>query len=75
MLIQNVAHGPLTKQGNKWLRWAFIEAVTPAAKPNCPRMFSQPNGSTYDDEPTFSGTRRGQSRRAKSGFGTDFGRI
>lgn len=24
------AHGPLTKRGNKWLRWAFIEAVTPA---------------------------------------------
>lgn len=23
-------HGPLTRQGNKWLRWAFIEAVTPA---------------------------------------------
>lgn len=23
-------HGRLTKQGNKWLRWAFIEAVTPA---------------------------------------------
>ncbi len=27
-----LAHGPLTKQGNKWLRWAFIEAVTPAAR-------------------------------------------
>lgn len=25
-------HGPLTKQGNKWLRWAFIEAVTPAVR-------------------------------------------
>ena len=25
-----LVHGPLTKQGNKWLRWAFIEAVTPA---------------------------------------------
>ena len=23
-------HGRLTKQGNKWLRWAFVEAVTPA---------------------------------------------
>lgn len=23
-------HGRLTKQGNKWLRWALIEAVTPA---------------------------------------------
>lgn len=23
-------HGRLTKQGNKWLRWAFIEAVPPA---------------------------------------------
>jgi transposase len=22
-------HGRLTKQGNKWLRWAFVEAVTP----------------------------------------------
>jgi transposase len=28
-------HGPLTKQGNKWLRWAFIEAVTPAVT-RCP---------------------------------------
>jgi transposase len=27
-----LAHGPLTKQGNKWLRWAFIEAVTPAVR-------------------------------------------
>lgn len=25
-----MVHGRLTKQGNKWLRWAFIEAVTPA---------------------------------------------
>lgn len=25
-------HGRLTKQGNKWLRWAFIEAVTPAVR-------------------------------------------
>ncbi len=23
----HVSHGPLTKQGNKWLRWAFVEAV------------------------------------------------
>lgn len=23
-------HGRITKQGNKWLRWAFVEAVTPA---------------------------------------------
>lgn len=23
-------HGRIIKQGNKWLRWAFIEAVTPA---------------------------------------------
>jgi transposase len=23
-------HGPLTKQGNRWLRWAFIEAAGPA---------------------------------------------
>jgi transposase len=27
-----LAHGPLTKQGNKWLRWAFVEAVTPAVR-------------------------------------------
>jgi transposase len=27
-----VVHGRLTKQGNKWLRWAFIEAVTPAIR-------------------------------------------
>jgi len=25
-------HGHLTKQGNKWLRWAFIEAVSPAIR-------------------------------------------
>jgi len=25
-------HGRLTKQGNKWLRWAFIEAVSPAIR-------------------------------------------
>ncbi|PSS56815.1 IS110 family transposase, partial [Ensifer sp. NM-2] len=22
-------HGKIIKQGNKWLRWAFVEAVTP----------------------------------------------
>jgi transposase len=27
-----VYHGPLTKQGNKWLRWAFVEAVGPAIR-------------------------------------------
>lgn len=27
---QRQVHGRLTKQGNKYLRWAFIEAVTPA---------------------------------------------
>lgn len=27
-----VFHGSLTKQGNKWLRWALIEAVTPALR-------------------------------------------
>jgi len=27
-----VYHGRLTKQGNKWLRWAFIEAVAPALR-------------------------------------------
>ncbi len=27
-----VYHGALTKQGNKWLRWAFIEAVGPALR-------------------------------------------
>lgn len=25
-------HGHLTKQGNKWLRWAFVEAVSPAVR-------------------------------------------
>src|SRR6202049_1521219 len=25
-------HGRLTKRGNKWLRWAFIEAITPAVR-------------------------------------------
>jgi transposase len=27
-----VFHGRLTKQGNKWLRWAMVEAVRPAVK-------------------------------------------
>jgi transposase len=27
-----VFHGRLTKQGNKWLRWGFIEAVAPAIR-------------------------------------------
>jgi transposase len=27
---ERMVHGRLTKQGNKWLRWAFVEAVTPA---------------------------------------------
>jgi transposase len=25
-------HGPLTKQGNRWLRWAFIKGVSPALR-------------------------------------------
>ena len=28
----HVFHGGLTKQGNKWLRWGFIEAVAPAIR-------------------------------------------
>jgi transposase len=27
-----VFHGRITKTGNKWLRWAFIEAVSPAIR-------------------------------------------
>ncbi len=27
-----VMHGKLTKEGNRWLRWAFVEAVTPAVR-------------------------------------------
>ena len=27
-----ITHGRLTKEGNKWLRWAFIEAVSPAIR-------------------------------------------
>jgi transposase len=27
-----LAYGALTKQGNKWLRWAFVEAVSPAVR-------------------------------------------
>jgi transposase len=27
-----VVHGRLTKRGNKWLRWAFSEAVSPAVR-------------------------------------------
>ena len=30
--LVDLGHGALTKQGNKWLRWAFIEAVTPAVR-------------------------------------------
>jgi transposase len=29
---QRLVHGRLIKRGNKWLRWAFIEAVTPATR-------------------------------------------
>ena len=29
---ERMVHGRLTKRGNKWLRWAFIEAVTPAIR-------------------------------------------
>lgn len=29
---ERMVHGRLTKQGNKWLRWAFIEAVGPAVR-------------------------------------------
>jgi transposase len=29
---ERMVHGRLTKQGNRWLRWAFIEAVTPAIR-------------------------------------------
>lgn len=29
---ERLVHGHLTKRGNKWLRWAFIEAVSPAIR-------------------------------------------
>jgi hypothetical protein len=29
-----VWHGKLTKQGNRWLRWAIVEAVIPIALPD-----------------------------------------
>jgi transposase len=29
---KRLTHGRLTKEGNKWLRWAFIEAVSPAIR-------------------------------------------
>ena len=29
---ERLYHGKITKQGNRYLRWAFIEAVTPAAR-------------------------------------------
>ena len=29
---RRIAHGRLTKEGNKWLRWAFVEAVSPAVR-------------------------------------------
>lgn len=38
-----MVHGRLTKQGNKWLRWAFVEAVTPAIRtsPSLRRYYAQ----------------------------------
>jgi transposase len=32
---KRITHGRLTKEGNKWLRWAFIEAVSPAIRSSC----------------------------------------
>jgi len=29
---EKIYHGRITKQGNKYLRWAFVEAVTPAVR-------------------------------------------
>ena len=29
---ERVVHGRLTKEGNRWLRWAFVEAVSPAIR-------------------------------------------
>lgn len=29
---ERVYHGPITKEGNVWLRWAALEAVFPATK-------------------------------------------
>ena len=29
---KRITHGRLTKEGNKWLRWALIEAVSPAIR-------------------------------------------
>jgi transposase len=29
---RRIAHGRLIKEGNKWLRWAFVEAVSPAVR-------------------------------------------
>jgi transposase len=29
---ERMVHGRLTKQGNKWVRWAFVEAVSPAIR-------------------------------------------
>lgn len=34
---RRTVHGRLTKQGNKWLRWALIEAVSPAIR-CCPQL-------------------------------------
>jgi transposase len=31
---RKMRHGKLTKQGNKWLRWALVEAVIPAISAN-----------------------------------------
>lgn len=38
-----LVHGKLTKQGNSWLRWAFVEAVQPAVRksPSLRRYYEQ----------------------------------
>ena len=48
----NLRHGRLTKQGDKWLRWAVVEAVAPAVRANWQfRML-------YEDKKKKSGAKR-----------------
>jgi transposase len=54
-----MVHGRLTKQGNKWLRWAFIEAVTPAIrKSDFLRRYYEKNKSRHGYKDARTATAR-----------------
>jgi transposase len=51
-----VFHGRLTKQGNKWLRWAVVEAVRPAVKTD-PELHA-----SYERAPPPEGAKSSEGR-------------